>query len=88
MNDHESDGHNDHNAQKIMMRLSEPGAGIFGGAISTNLGEYISMSTNRINKIRKITISRHIYLPIPQQVTDSITVGYAEDTLNPIQAAW
>tara|TARA_B100000085_G_C18544177_1_gene513228 strand:- start:1098 stop:2156 length:1059 start_codon:yes stop_codon:yes gene_type:complete len=31
--------------------------------------------------------ARYIYLPIPQQVTDSITVGYAEDTLNPIQAA-
>ncbi len=31
--------------------------------------------------------ARYIYLPIPQQVTDSITVGYSEDTLNPIQAA-
>ena len=31
--------------------------------------------------------SRYIWLPIPQQITDSITVGYAEDTLNPLQAA-
>ncbi len=31
--------------------------------------------------------ARYIYLPIPQQVTDSLTVGYAEDTLNPLQAA-
>ena len=30
--------------------------------------------------------ARYIYLPIPQQVTDSLTVGYAEDTLNPLQA--
>jgi len=31
--------------------------------------------------------SRYIWLPIPQQVTDSLSVGYAEDTLNPLQAA-
>ena len=31
--------------------------------------------------------ARYIYLPIPQAISDSITVGYAEDTLNPIQAA-
>ena len=31
--------------------------------------------------------SRYIWLPIPQQITDSITVGYSEDTLNPLQAA-
>ena len=31
--------------------------------------------------------ARYIYLPIPQAVSDSITVGYAEDTLNPLQAA-
>ena len=30
--------------------------------------------------------ARYIYLPIPQAVSDSITVGYAEDTLNPLQA--
>ena len=31
--------------------------------------------------------ARYIWLPIPQQITDSITVGYSEDTLNPLQAA-
>lgn len=31
--------------------------------------------------------SRYIWLPIPQQVSDSLSVGYAEDTLNPLQAA-
>ena len=30
--------------------------------------------------------ARYIYLPIPQAISDSITVGYAEDTLNPLQA--
>ena len=31
--------------------------------------------------------ARYIWLPIPQQVSDSISVGYSEDTLNPLQAA-
>ena len=31
--------------------------------------------------------ARYIYLPIPQAISDSITVGYAQDTLNPLQAA-
>jgi hypothetical protein len=31
--------------------------------------------------------ARYIWLPIPQSVSDSISVGYAEDTLNPLQAA-
>ena len=31
--------------------------------------------------------ARYIWLPIPQQVSDSLSVGYAEDTLNPLQAA-
>lgn len=31
--------------------------------------------------------SRYIWLPIPQQISDSISVGYSEDTLNPLQAA-
>ena len=31
--------------------------------------------------------ARYIWLPIPQQISDSITVGYSEDTLNPLQAA-
>jgi len=31
--------------------------------------------------------ARYIWLPIPQQISDSISVGYSEDTLNPLQAA-
>ena len=31
--------------------------------------------------------SRHIFLPIPQQVSDSLSVGYSEDTINPLDAA-
>ena len=31
--------------------------------------------------------ARYIYLPIPQQVTDNISVDYAQDTMNPLQAA-
>ena len=31
--------------------------------------------------------SKYIWLPIPQQISDSLTVGYSEDTLNPLQAA-
>ena len=31
--------------------------------------------------------SRHIYLPIPQQISDSLSVGYSEDTMSPIDAA-
>ena len=31
--------------------------------------------------------ARFIFLPIPQQVSDAISVSYAEDTLNPLQAA-
>lgn len=29
---------------------------------------------------------RYIFLPIPQQVSDALSVGYAEDSLNPLQA--
>ena len=31
--------------------------------------------------------SRHIFLPIPQQISDSLSVGYSEDTINPLDAA-
>ena len=31
--------------------------------------------------------ARFIFLPIPQQVSDAISVSYAEDTLNPLQVA-
>ena len=30
---------------------------------------------------------RYIFLPIPQQISDALSVGYAEDKLNPLQAA-
>ena len=28
-----------------------------------------------------------IYLPMPQNISDTMSVGYAEDTLNPLQVA-
>ena len=31
--------------------------------------------------------SRHIFLPIPQQISDSLSVGYSEDRINPLDAA-
>ena len=31
--------------------------------------------------------ARYIYLPVPQQITDNISVDYAQDTMNPLQAA-
>ena len=37
------------------------------------------------NKFKKN--ARHIFLPIPQRISDSISVGYSEDTLNPLDAA-
>lgn len=31
--------------------------------------------------------ARHIFLPIPQQISDNISVGYSQDTLSPLDAA-
>ena len=42
---------------------------------------------NKQNKESMKKDSKYIWLPIPQQVSDSISVSYAEDTLSPIQAA-
>ena len=36
---------------------------------------------------KKNTNVEYIYLPIPQQVSDSLAVSYGDDTLNPVQAA-
>ena len=30
--------------------------------------------------------SRYIWLPIPQQISDTLAVSYAEDTMNPLQS--
>lgn len=40
----------------------------------------------RAEKTKKTNI-QHIYLPIPQQISDALAVAYGEDTINPIQAA-
>ena len=37
------------------------------------------------NKIKKKNL-KHIYLPIPQQISDSLQVSYGESTLDPLQA--
>lgn len=39
----------------------------------------------RAEKTKKTNI-QHIYLPIPQQISDALAVAYGEDTLNPIQS--
>jgi len=31
--------------------------------------------------------SKHIFLPIPQRISDSLSVGYGQDTLSPLDAA-
>ncbi len=43
------------------------------------------LSDPEANSLKKD--SKYIWLPIPQQISDSLTVGYSEDTLNPLQAA-
>lgn len=40
---------------------------------------------NNRDKVKKKNV-KNIYLPIPQQITDSLAVAYSEDTLNPLQA--
>ena len=50
----------------------------------------IPTTTSKFNNAKSAKFmkdARYIWLPIPQQVTDSLSVGYAEDTLNPLQAA-
>ena len=37
------------------------------------------------NKIKKKNL-KHIYLPIPQQISDSLQVSYGESTMDPLQA--
>jgi len=37
------------------------------------------------DKTKKTNI-QHIYLPIPQQISDNLSVSYGEDTLNPLQS--
>ena len=44
-----------------------------------------NLSDREANSLKKD--SKYIWLPIPQQISDSLTVGYSEDTLNPLQAA-
>ena len=40
---------------------------------------------NNPDKIKKKNL-KHIYLPIPQQISDSLQVSYGESTLDPLQA--
>jgi len=54
-------------------------------AISINQYTDVFNSEKTGDKLRKN--ARFIFLPIPQQVADSIAVSYAEDRINPMQAA-
>ena len=58
----------------------------FGSLKTTNQAFNEAGSTYDGEKALKAN-ARYIWLPIPQQITDSISVGYSEDTLNPLQAA-
>jgi len=75
---------------------------IFGLANSGNNGksltDLLSKLTSKADAIEKILDENSedvklmeniqtIYLPIPQNVSDNMSVGYAEDTLNPLQVA-
>ena len=49
-----------------------------------NYDDYFN-TTQGQNKLKKTNV-KYIYLPIPQQISDALSVSYGEDTLNPVQA--
>lgn len=53
-----------------------------GGIRSYN--DYVATKTDAQKK--KNTNAEYIYLPIPQQISDTLAVSYGDDTLNPIQS--
>ena len=65
-----------------------------GKSLSDLLGS-LGKKADEIEKIgegseegkKLMTNSKVIFLPIPQNVSDTMSVGYAEDTLNPLQIA-
>ena len=65
---------------------------------SQNLKDLLSGLGKKADKIEKIlegteeekklmTNLQQIYLPMPQSISDTMSVGYAEDSLNPLQVA-
>ena len=46
----------------------------------------VADNVNGLQDKMKAADPEYIYLPIPQQVSDALAVGYGEDTLNPVQA--
>ena len=57
------------------------GLGDKSGKIETELGNPIEGGSKLIQDLQTI------FLPMPQNISDTLSVGYAEDTLNPLQAA-
>ena len=57
------------------------GLGDKSGKIETELGNPIEGGSKLIQDLQTI------FLPMPQNISDTLSVGYAEDTLNPLQVA-
>ena len=80
----------DHLAIKIFEKVRAEDVFGFGGESGNDFLKLKSF-TDRYNDPSKAKEleknARFIFLPIPQQISDAISVSYAEDTLNPLQAA-
>jgi len=80
----------DHLAIKIFEKIRGEDVLGFNSAAGDNILKLKSL-TDRYNDPSKAKEleknARFIFLPIPQQVSDAISASYAEDTLNPLQAA-
>jgi len=80
----------DHLAIKIFEKIRSEDVLGFNSAAGDNILKLKSL-TDRYNDPSKAKEleknARFIFLPIPQQVSDAISVSYAEDRLNPLQAA-
>ena len=57
------------------------GLGDKSGKIETEIGNPIEGGSKLIQDLQTI------FLPMPQNISDTLSVGYAEDTLNPLQVA-
>jgi len=91
----------DHLAIKIYEKVRAEDVFGFGKVEKVEKASDLNISKDDFLKLKSFTDSfndpskakeleknaRFIFLPIPQQVSDAISVSYAEDTLNPLQAA-
>ena len=91
----------DHLAIKIFEKISAEDVFGFGKVEKIEKADQFNFTEGDFFKLKSFTDkfnepstqkeleknARFIFLPIPQQVSDAISVSYAEDTLNPLQAA-